>query len=430
MTRVLFVGDLAPTGFGSVTSDLGRAMLDAGMDVRFMSQNEVGTLPEPFLSRTLDVAYFDTGPEGVNAIRRALGDAIDGEGALTLASGDPWGDWRPDAILLLGDFYAARHMVRAFREQFLSVPTFHYVPIEGTDLPPLWADTWSVVQPVAMSRFGQEQIATVTGTLPPLAYHGVDTDVFHPVSPEHPIVIETDGATHTLRSKGQCRAFFGMPPATKVILRTDRNMPRKRYGSLLRAMVPVLREHRDAALVLHARPLDQGGYLPDDISKMPRELQARVVFTQAVGCPREVLAAIYNTADVYVSTSAEGFGLTVAEAVACGVPAVGLDYSAVPEVIGDAGVVVPVATRYDNEYAHEWAWPQEDEFARSVSWFLSHPARARETGARGPRHVARTFRWDIAADVFAGLFQTAQGRGDSLPPEAGDFTFVPVEVTA
>jgi hypothetical protein len=54
--KLLFFGDLAPTGFGSVTTDLGRKMLDLGVDVRFISQNDTGSmLPEPFRSRTVDL---------------------------------------------------------------------------------------------------------------------------------------------------------------------------------------------------------------------------------------------------------------------------------------------------------------------------------------------------------------------------------------
>ena len=53
--KLMFLGDLAGTGFGSVTKDLGRALLD-WHDVRFISQNELGDLPEPFASRTFTFA--------------------------------------------------------------------------------------------------------------------------------------------------------------------------------------------------------------------------------------------------------------------------------------------------------------------------------------------------------------------------------------
>jgi hypothetical protein len=76
---------------------------------------------------------------------------------------------------------------------------------------------------------------------------------------------------------------------------------------------------------------------------------------------------------------AEGFGLTIAEALACGVPAVGLDYSAVPEVIGDGGMKVSVGKHIDNEYGHHWALPDEDEFARNIGRL---PARSSRTSPR------------------------------------------------
>lgn len=420
--RVLFVGDLAPTGFGSVTTDLGRALLAYGLDVRFISQNDLGRdLPEPFRSRTADIAFYDYDQSGVgggvSGVRSLLGDVIAGTSRHRLASGEPFGDWKPDVALVLGDFVAARLLFSRFSEPLSSLPVFHYVPVEGIDLPPLWAELWRVMRPVAMSRFGAEQIERVTGVEPAVAYHGVDVSTFYPVSPTRPLVVPLNpGAPDTVRltSREACKRFFGLDPATRVVLRCDRNMPRKRYGSMLRALAPVL-ELEDVQLVIHARSFDQGGYLPDSLSKLSPAARSRVIVTDRPGLPREVLAALYNAADVYVSTSAEGFGLTIAEAIACGVPAVALDYSAVPEVLGPAGILVPVAQTYDNEYDHLWAWPDESAFGDAVRYLLDHPAKRRSLGALGPRHVETTFRWDVAAQIFAELFHDAvnePGPGD------------------
>jgi hypothetical protein len=54
----------------------------------------------------------------------------------------------------------------------------------------------------------------------------------------------------------------------------------------------------------------------------------------------------------------------------------------------------------ENEYDHFWAYPDEDEHRKPVDWLLSHPKRARELGALGPRHVREHFTWAKAADVF------------------------------
>lgn len=432
--RVLFIGDLAATGFGSVTTDLGRALLDLDLDVRFLSQNDLGAeLPEPFSSRTLDMAFwmYQMGNNGaqVAGVRSVIGEIIGGQCEGLLMNGTPWGDWKPEAAILLGDFFAVRLLDARFGDALRSIPCLHYCPVEGIDLPPLWAQMWARITPVSMSRFGQREIAAVIGREPAMAYHGIDAESFHPVGPSHPLVVPVDAdATSfvTLRSKEACRAFFGWDPKKRYILRTDSNMPRKRHGSLLRALGPVLLERPDVTLVLHCRALDQGGFLPDDVSKLPVQVQRQIMITDRPGLPREVLVAMYNAADVYCSTSAEGFGLTIAEAIACGVPAVGLDYSAVPEVIGPAGVVVPVSVTYENEYSHWWAWPDEDAYGKAVAYLLDHPARARALGAEGPKHVARTFRWSDAAEVFARLMTEALTLpADMIPPEAEDFVFVP-----
>lgn len=417
--KVLFIGDLAATGFGSVTTDLGRALLDRGLDVRFLSQNDVGPdLPEPFRSRAADLAFYEyqvtSGQSGVSGVRSLLDDIVRGIPGHRLVNGEPFGDWRPDVALLLSDFTAARLLFSRFEAALTSLPAYHYVPVEGTSLPPLWADLWRRIRPVAMSRFGQEELSKLLGYVPPLAYHGVDTDVFYPVSPSRPIrVPETDAPdapTVLLTSKEGCRRFFGFDPRWRIAFRADRNMPRKRYASMLRALNPVLSSREDARLVIHARAFDQGGFLPDSVSKLDRAAQERIIVTDRPGLPRSVLAALYNAADVYVTSSAEGFGLTIAEALACGIPVVGLDYSAVPEVVGPAGILVPPAALYDNEYDHLWAWPDEEAFGDAVGYLLDRPAKARALGALGPGHVAGSFRWDIAAGMFESLFRTHEMR--------------------
>src|SRR5450432_3292899 len=114
--------------------DLGRALLDLGEDVRFLSQNELGELPEPFASRTFVV---NDQRQGFVAAQMGLAGVL---------GGDAWPDaWRPEAVLLLADFYSARAMVfhdDAAEDAFHAIPTFHYAPIEGIDLPPSWRGLW------------------------------------------------------------------------------------------------------------------------------------------------------------------------------------------------------------------------------------------------------------------------------------------------
>lgn len=413
--KLLMMGDLGLTGFGTVTTDLGRALLDLGVDVRFMSQNELGKLDEPFLSRTVDVATFETASTNNGAVIKdlssAIPDLLKGDSYALLASGRPFGRWKPDAALIVSDYWGARYVVGGYVEAFSKLPTFHYCPVEGVDLPPSWKEMWDVIHPIAMSRFGAEQIAKVVGYMPPMVYHGVDTDDFHPVSPSHPVSVPfttENGSQVEARfgSKESCKVawqrFLGIDPDPNrvMVLRTDTNMPRKNHPAMLRALAPVLERNPNMDLVLHCRVNEQGGNLLDSISKLSNEAASRIYLTKGPRLTRPQLMSLYNAADLYVSCGAEGFGLTIAEAIACGVPAVGLGYSSVPEVIGPAGQLVPVSHLIDNPYDHFWAMPDEPALGRAVEYLVTHPSRRREFGSRGPAHVKANFSWATAARLF------------------------------
>jgi glycosyltransferase involved in cell wall biosynthesis len=64
---------------------------------------------------------------------------------------------------------------------------------------------------------------------------------------------------------------------------------------------------------------------------------------------------------------------------------------------------VPVGRFLDNEYAHHWALPDEDAFGKAVAYLIEHPHRRVELGRHGPAHVARNFRWDVAAERFLDI---------------------------
>lgn len=385
--------------------DAGTQLLALGHDVRFLSQNELPELAEPFLSRTFVVNDQRVGwMEAVEFTKHGI--------AAGLIDGTFWPDgWTAEAVLCLGDVYTVRAFAFSHeRDQkaLMSVPSFHYVPVEGTDLPPSWKRLWDILSPIAMSKFGAAEIAKVTGTLPPVVYHGVDQETFHPVSVERPIQL---GALR-ITNKTEARRYFGIPPDIRLCLRTDANAMRKLYPSLFRSMEPVLAARPDAWLLYHCRSADEySGDLRDILSKIPVDVRKRIYSTGVhdkfgAGYDRSVLSALYNAADVYTSVSAEGFGLTIAEALACGVPAVGIDYSAVPEVIGPAGFTVPVSHLIDNPYSHFWAQVDEERFGTAVGRLLDNPKERRRLGAKGPGHVAANFSWRRAAEQFVSIIES------------------------
>ena len=105
--------------------------------------------------------------------------------------------------------------------------------------------------------------------------------------------------------------------------------------------------------------------------------------------PRETLAAVYRQAGaVLVPSEAEGFGLPVIEALACGAPVVASDIAVLREVGGNAALYAPVAD--------VGAW------ADTVAAVLTDPAIATSRAER--LAWAARFSWAAHAQIIAGAY--------------------------
>ncbi len=108
-------------------------------------------------------------------------------------------------------------------------------------------------------------------------------------------------------------------------------VPRKRVDLLLDVFARVRRQMPDLQLV-HV-----GGPFADEHERQIDELGIRDVTTSLIGLTRDQIAEIYSNASlVLLPSEAEGFGLPVIEALACGTRVVASDIPVLREVGGDA----------------------------------------------------------------------------------------------
>ena len=333
-------------------------------------------------------------------------------------SGAFWGrfgqDWKPDAIFAIEDVTGLlARMGGKPSGEWGSIPIYHYIPIEGDNLPPLWRPLFDLVRPVAMSQYGQGVLQAFTGKTVPLVYHGVDTETFRPASVSDPLIV--DG--RRLSSKIACREAFGIDAKRNLILRSDALVTRKFYDRFVTAMRDVLLASPETDVLMHTTPIRDGQDLYQELLRLPEELRGRIRMTGMHdtwrGLSEVELVALINAADVYVSTTGgEGFGLNLAEAAACEVPVVVTDWAASAEVVGPGGIAVaplhdsygePV--RYHSEYGMDWAVPDPRAFLEPTLTLLNKPTRRRSMGADGRRHVVKHFSWDAAATSFLRMFE-------------------------
>lgn len=109
--------------------------------------------------------------------------------------------------------------------------------------------------------------------------------------------------------------------------------------------------------------------------------------------PDADLPGLLAAAEVFASPSSyEGFGLSVAEAMAVGLPVVAGDSSSVPEVVGDAGILVP---------------PRDAAaLGAALRRLLGDPAERRRLGEAARRRAA-SFTWASAARAVRSVYAEA-----------------------
>ncbi len=124
----------------------------------------------------------------------------------------------------------------------------------------------------------------------------------------------------------------------KYVLYVGTLQRRKNIATLVRAFASAKRAGAFEHVLVIA---GERGWLYRDIFQTVEELGLgkQVIFTGYV--PDEDLPALYSAADLFVFLSQyEGFGFPVLEAMACGTPVLTSNTSSLPEIVGDAGVLV------------------------------------------------------------------------------------------
>ena len=122
--------------------------------------------------------------------------------------------------------------------------------------------------------------------------------------------------------------------------------------------------------------------------------------------PRDQLARFLNAFDVYCFPSMVGeetFGLALLETMACGIPPVVPRLDGLPEVVGDAGLVVP-AQAYDNEIGSFAGTVSPSAMADAVNSLLTDE-KARLALGQKARERSLTFTWDKTAQNLIALFR-------------------------
>ena len=222
-----------------------------------------------------------------------------------------------------------------------------------------WVDAFIFISQ-ALERDYLKQVKRVRRSS--VVYNGLDLSDFSPAP-----------------DRAEVRERLGLSATAKVVGVVGRLEPWKGQHHFIRAIGRVRRHFPDirALIIGQVEPHAQAYY--DDLRRLIEELglSEHVVFTGF----RSDLPRILRALDMLVHSSAdpEPFGRVIIEGMAAGLPVIGMDAGAVPEIIEDgvSGVLVP---------------PRDTEaLAEAIRSLLSNPAGSRSIGQEARRRVEERF---------------------------------------
>lgn len=231
-----------------------------------------------------------------------------------------------------------------------------------------------------------------------LVPYGIDTERFRP-----------DGPTYPLATKKATRFLF-----------VGGCIHRKGVDILLESYLTTFSADDDVCLVIKPYGTDsvyRNSSLEQDIRRAAAGNGAEIEFIDS-DLGFEDLAALYRSCTALVHPyRGEGFGLTIAEAMACGIPVVvpngGACLDFCDDSVGwmlDARVVTANVGEFTASKAGWW-WlePSREHLANALREIAADPELARRRGAVGRTRIVASFTWAhaarAAADRLARLLQ-------------------------
>ena len=211
-----------------------------------------------------------------------------------------------------------------------------------------------VIATGATSKMIQKQTDINVLTVNP----GVDTALFSPNPPD-------DDASDTF-----------------TILSVGRFVPIKNYSMLIDVFAGIVHDHPEAELVLVG-----DGPLRNKLESQVSDLGIEDSVSFPGYIPHQELPKYYNEADLFVlSSKHESFGMTLLEAMSCGIPVVAPHVGVIPDIVDDAfsGIVYPTGSN--------------DELVEAIESLVTNPGLCDEYGHNARSTVVRQFDWEQSTE--------------------------------
>jgi len=362
-------------------------------------------------------------------------------------------EFKPDIVVDLRD-----HWMTHWQKDSVFRDKFHWMWMACVDSYPQkwdWLKDYAKADTLlAYSFFGKDviekqsrsEIAKFFGVEPIdvsiVCQPGIDTDIYHPMD------------------KIEVKSELHIPPQVQIIGTVMRNQKRKLFPRIIESF-RIFKEKNgwnetdprkkriknidNIKLLLHTCVRDVGFDIPQAVVR--EGLQTEVLYSYLcpecgvygistfighpakcpkcgkqsfitpntqIGLPDEQFSKLFNLMDVYVQMSiAEGDGMPVQNAKACGVPVVMSDYAALAEKARNGGGI-PVKGDLETESeTMQWRhWFDRNDFVDKLTKLFKKSGYLGQKGREARRCIEEYYDWDLTAKKWEYIFDTTEVNSD------------------
>lgn len=198
-------------------------------------------------------------------------------------------------------------------------------------------------------------------------------------------------------SREERNTFLKNPQTEKLVITVCRLDPRKNLETFVRAADITSKTNPNIKYLIVG-----GGTEEEKLRSLVKELNLSdfVFFTGVVPSGSDKLPKYYRAADLFaMPTLYEGFGYVFSEAMACGLPVISTDTSAVPEVVADVGIIIPIK--------------RPDLLAENIIKVLTNDDLYKKLQTAGTNKVEHWY-WDNLISEYSTAYKEAANANLSL----------------
>jgi len=383
--RLLFLSDspLTVTGYATICRNISNKLSKKDWDVHVMGHN--------YLGQTLmsGVKYEDG--SGIDFKLHGTGMAPYCQDILE----PKLRELKPDVFMILLDTFMCYPWL--LNKDLAPAKSIFYFPSDGGGQLPSNCEQIlnKVTVPVAMSKFGKQQVESLYNIPCEYIPHAVDEKMFYPLPKEE---------------KDKLRVKWGLKDKF-VVGTVARNQGRKMMDRTIKGFAQFCKDKPDAILLMHTDPQD--GAAVSDLQRLIHRynIENRVIFTGMKyykGFDYKEMNEVYNLMDVFLlTTSGEGFGIPIIEAMSCGVPVVATNYTTTQELVldNDAGLGIELAAELTGSWDVERGVCSINDCALALSKMYVDATFRDTCSFKGRDAVLNYYTWDVVMKQWEELLE-------------------------